>query len=286
VATAIKGTISDVSEAAKHGVLEPPPEGAGRIKRLWHQFKQLFQFYWRGVKMLFQHRKLATAIRKRIDEEKNNGEPSSLTRWESQFLRTHDSDMVKLVPFVLIIVTLEEILPLIVLYAPFLLPSTCILPSQLDRIAAKADEKKLEAIVSAQFLLSAMSEDASASAHDVVAGGLSGLSGEMAWTLCSLMSLSNKGPTFMLRRRLRKHLAYLDSDDTLLKKEHDGATLTTEELRDTLRERGFMTHNVDESKLRPGLKQWLANANDGQQRFLFVLRHALEIDTTRPPTKV
>ena len=35
-------TKKDMDEAAKHGILKPPPEGAGKIKRLFHQAKELF----------------------------------------------------------------------------------------------------------------------------------------------------------------------------------------------------------------------------------------------------
>ena len=58
------------------------------------------------------------------------------------------------------------------------------------------------------------------------------------------MSLSDKGPLFMLRRRLRKHLAYLASDDALLANEHNGASLTTEEVRAAMRERGLWVINL------------------------------------------
>jgi hypothetical protein len=39
-----------------------------------------------------------------------------------------------LVPFVFIAIILEEIIPLIAIWYPEMLPSTCILPSQRDRI--------------------------------------------------------------------------------------------------------------------------------------------------------
>lgn len=46
----------------------------------------------------------------------------------------------RLIPFLLILLILEEALPLVVLYAPFLLPSTCILPNQRARILWKRDD--------------------------------------------------------------------------------------------------------------------------------------------------
>jgi LETM1 and EF-hand domain-containing protein 1, mitochondrial len=46
----------------------------------------------------------------------------------------------------LILIILEEALPLVALYAPFLLPSTCVLPSQQERIEEKAENDKSAAI--------------------------------------------------------------------------------------------------------------------------------------------
>ncbi len=48
----------------------------------------------------------------------------------------------RLVPFLAIVLVLEEVIPLIVLYAPGMLPSTCILTSQRERIDAKRREKQ------------------------------------------------------------------------------------------------------------------------------------------------
>ena len=45
-------------------------------------------------------------------------------------------------PFIAIVLILEEVIPLIVLYAPGMLPSTCVLTSQRERIDAKRREKQ------------------------------------------------------------------------------------------------------------------------------------------------
>ncbi len=42
----------------------------------------------------------------------------------------------------MIIIVAEETIPLVVIYAPFLLPSTCLLPSQRERIENKRREKQ------------------------------------------------------------------------------------------------------------------------------------------------
>jgi LETM1 and EF-hand domain-containing protein 1 len=58
-----------------------------------------------------------------------------------------------LVPFILIALILEEIIPLIVLYAPSMLPSTCILPSQRDRIQEKAMDQALKLMTDYKHVL-------------------------------------------------------------------------------------------------------------------------------------
>ena len=56
-------------------------------------------------------------------------------------------DPSRLVPFLSIIIILEEILPLVIIYAPFLLPSTCKLPAQAKRIDDLADVKRWDSLV-------------------------------------------------------------------------------------------------------------------------------------------
>ena len=56
------------------------------------------------------------------------------------FLR-HSCPIHRVIPFLVIALVLEELIPLIAIYAPFMLPSTCILPSQQQRIEAKRAEK-------------------------------------------------------------------------------------------------------------------------------------------------
>ncbi len=47
----------------------------------------------------------------------------------------------RVVPFLIIALLLEEIIPLIAIYVPSMLPSTCVLPTQRQRIDEKRAEK-------------------------------------------------------------------------------------------------------------------------------------------------
>lgn len=53
----------------------------------------------------------------------------------------HSFSLHRVVPFIVIALILEEAIPLIAIFAPFMLPTTCILPSQQQRIEDQRAEK-------------------------------------------------------------------------------------------------------------------------------------------------
>lgn len=90
----------------------------------------------------------------------------------------------RLVPFLLILIILEEALPLIVLYAPFLLPSTCILPNQRARITWKRDDAQYNARSEARrILLSA------GSLQSIASTGVAGMPKELITSLAKFATL-------------------------------------------------------------------------------------------------
>jgi len=94
-ANAIRLAIEDMRQATQHGILKPPPEGAGALRRLYHQAKELFKFYMRGLKLVYIHRGTVKEIERRLASEKAEGREPQMTRWESQFIRTYQQDLVK-----------------------------------------------------------------------------------------------------------------------------------------------------------------------------------------------
>jgi len=156
------------------------------------------------------------------------------------------------VPFVLTLVILEEALPFIVLYAPGMLPSTTILPSQADRIYDRKEEKKAEALVQAKIFLESTNKS---TPSDTSKLGITKLDDDLAWMICRHVpalefrdsrthmmdrayGLSDRGPRSFVNGRLYKHIAYISSDDRLLIHEGYGERLSFHELRAALSERG------------------------------------------------
>ena len=112
-----------------------------RIDNMWATLKYLFRFYLNGLKQIWHNRRRVQEIR---EEVKTTGR--SLTWEETVLMRTHAADMRKVPLFLLILVTVEELLPLMVIYTPFLLPSTCILPNQQQSIRKRFEVKRDAAV--------------------------------------------------------------------------------------------------------------------------------------------
>lgn len=244
----------DFDEASRHGILASPPADASKIGRLWHQAKEYFKFYLRGLKLVNTHRKQVNEILTRV---KAGGEP--LSRWETRFIKTHRADVRKLVPFVLVLVTLEELIPLMVLYAPFMLPSTCVLPSQRERILSKRRQN-------IALYASSMKEDFRTIAKRAslqVSPSLKCLSRTELLALNGVLNLSTFGPPPFQRRRLTRYLRRITQDDALLEREGLGQRLTLPELQEALDERGFVTSELSRKEMLGNLRGWLSRVNEG-----------------------
>ncbi|CAE6416887.1 unnamed protein product [Rhizoctonia solani] len=239
----IKIAIADVVKAAEQGTLAPPPPDASKIGKLWHQVKELFKFYVRGLKQLLVHRQIVKDIQARGGQ---------MTWEETHFIKTYKEDTIKLIPFLLILLILEEALPLVVLYAPFLLPSTCILPNQRARILWKRDDAQFNARSEARSIL--LSGE---SLQKLAEGGVKEMPADLVSTMARVFGLSTRGPVALHRRRLEKHLEYLINDDRLLVLEETmGSHLDLRNLKVVMSERGFLA-SADESHLRSTLDKRL-----------------------------
>jgi len=246
-------TLADMKYAQIHGVLVPPPADASTLGRLWHQAKELFKFYMRGMKLVYTHRVQAHEMLKRV---KSGGAP--LTRWEARFIARSQSDIRKLVPFVMIVLVIEEIIPLIVLYAPWMLPSTCILPSQRERIEKKRREKQaaIGQVMGKELqgIIESTGHAASLSLRNLT-------DRTQLIALCGLLSLSTFGPAPIRVRRIERHLKSVAEDDARLTEEGMGARLTEPELFDALEERGIVFVGLEPEEARARLAWWLRSAS-------------------------
>ncbi|KAI0633615.1 hypothetical protein C8Q77DRAFT_800731 [Trametes polyzona] len=270
--TVVEVAKEDFQEASKHGILAPPPENASWAGKLLHQAKELFKFYWNGVKLINTHRVRVRAINARV---KSGGAP--LSRWETRFIANYKRDALKLIPFALIIIIAEEAIPLVVIYTPFLLPSTCLLPSQKERIDTKRREKQ-RAFAEAWRPTFERVHATALAKPDAAVDEL--LERDALVPYNGVLSLSTFGPPPMRLRRIKKRMNVLAADDVLLARENAGAHLSPTELREALEERGMVTEGLSTEAMRERLRWWLEHASAPESdpirtRVLLVARNAI-----------
>lgn len=147
--------------------------------------------------------------------------------------------MCRLIPFLIIVLLLEEVIPIIAIYAPFMLPSTTIFPSQLKRIEDKARDKQVS-----------FTDNRALFAKVVQIGQRRGKGLEMvhlselravggATALCGILRLATWGPAPLQLWRIDRHLRHIAEDDVLLAKEDWGMRLTDKDVLKALNERGM-----------------------------------------------
>ncbi|KAJ7668398.1 hypothetical protein DFH06DRAFT_982602, partial [Mycena polygramma] len=243
-------TAKDFADAEALGVLTPPPPGASWAKSTLHKAIQIAKFYYRGVKLVYSRSKMTRAINRRVAA---GGAP--LERWEFRMMHMQSADMKRLIPFVIMAIILEEVIPIIAILSPQMLPSTCILPSQRERIRQQAVDKSFAAMHNYGPLLAPLVKDADSGEIP-----MQSLSGKLPEALCGLLHLSHFGVNPMLTRRIRKHLSFIEKDDTFLAKE-DIRGFSAQELTEALHERGLVTRGLDHSEQVQRLSWWLKSVD-------------------------
>ncbi|KAJ7502769.1 hypothetical protein B0H11DRAFT_1986245 [Mycena galericulata] len=245
-------TVRDIADAESHGILEPPPPGAGWAKSTLHKAIQLGKFYYRGVKLVYTRSKITRDIKKRVQ-----GGGAPLERWEFRMLHTQSADLKRVIPFVLIALVLEELIPVIILWAPRMLPSTCILPSQRERIQEKATDAALALVTAHGPKLAELTR--AANAGEIPLNSIS--SAEVLKVLCGLLQLSSSGLDVLRIRRIRKHLTFIEQDDALLIKEGI-QNLSAQDVLQALNERGVVTRGLDAAAQLKLLKWWIKSVEE------------------------
>ena len=162
--------------------------------------------------------------------------------------------MVRLAPFLIIVVLLEEVIPLIAIYAPFMLPSTCILPSQRERIENAKRSKQAAYVANNRQLFRHLATAESGhlplgllrgnpSLAEVVCGCIFLRSWSLSCVLIMhwhrALRLPTWGPNAMRIWRIRRYLLHISEDDELLIKEDMSAKLSPIEITEALLERGM-----------------------------------------------
>lgn len=233
-----------------------PQNLAERAAHMWSTIKYLFRFYMNGVKQIWLNRRIVLQIKEDVRRSKRD-----YTWEEARMVRIHTSDMLKLPLFLLILVTVEELLPLMVIYTPFMLPSTCILPSQRNKIRQRFEVKREKAI---QALNKTVPSISVLQTNDNTAkAAVAALSPAALKELATVYNLSQWGGSALRRRRVLSHMRMLVQDDQRLETSEtlSSAEDADEKLSYACVQRGIRAVNVSSQDMRLSLRLWLEHTS-------------------------
>ncbi|CEI88523.1 hypothetical protein RMCBS344292_02910 [Rhizopus microsporus] len=252
-----KSLLNETNEAVAN-------QPTSRIGKLIQQSKELVKFYKDGIKLLWSNHKEAKALQLKVQNE-----GYELSRSEFQLIHRAQKDIIKLIPFGIIFCILPESIPLLVIYVPAMIPSTCLKDSQIVlrqkmTMNVLKSAEQVQGIAPEDFLsLPKFQRIAKHYAYDF---DLSRIDRRHLSAYCRFMGLNDYGTQGMLKKRLAKYMDYIEKDDKLLAKEGVD-NLDIKELSTAVEERGMRSLNEPEEQMRRALKYWLAvtqNQQSGQ----------------------
>jgi hypothetical protein len=219
-----------------------------------------------------------------------------ISRSEFQLLKRSEHDIGKLPFFSVLVLVFGEWLVLIVPFIPNAVPGTCRVPKQLQQMQEKAEERRRRSFMlgisepsADQWPDGTISGDSSTSSWPVafnqqyLTDVVGKLRADQLYHLSCTLGLHKHiwdrlqlpPPSFLLRRAIRGRLEYLAQDDLLLLNSDRAATnqgqspnprktakpttsLSPEELRIAVSERGMDVLGYGDDALRERLRWWLA----------------------------
>ncbi|KAJ2558480.1 hypothetical protein EV175_000774 [Coemansia sp. RSA 1933] len=255
--------------------VEPPaivaridPSVPGLTLTKWEKVKAYAKFYLEGIKELWQNGRTVKEIRARVQAG-----GAGVSRKELQIQVRHAQDKVRLVPFVLLVLLLEEISLLVLMVVPSLCPSTCVTYGHALSVAKKHDAVKLGLQAAALERIKGLGLEAAAFGSSETIATLSKTHADSKLFVLSELTRSDLqlvsrfmgvtgriatpiSTTNRLRNLLLNHLEYLQQDDRLLVKEKLMGQLPPTELHAACQERGIPSAGYSDDDLNKALLSW------------------------------
>ncbi|KAJ3323123.1 hypothetical protein HDV06_002135 [Boothiomyces sp. JEL0866] len=261
----------------------PAPETPVPVKKtIWQKVKEEASHYWHGLKLLGTE----TSISSRLLIKVLKG--NALSRREYRQLQRTVGDLLRLVPFVIILVIpfLEFALPVLLRFFPNMLPST--FESKFQEEEKKKNLLKIR-IQMAKFLQETVGEvalsgtgkaDAAKEFNEIFNRVFSS---PQLVSMARYMNLNAFGTDSFLRHNIERRLNQLKLDDQMIVREGP-ENLSIPELQQACSARGIVTVGVSPARMRSELHQWLdLHLVHKIPSSLLLLSHAFQT-TSRPLT--
>ncbi|KAJ1964002.1 hypothetical protein H4R35_007185, partial [Dimargaris xerosporica] len=180
-------------------------------------------------------------------------------------LRQSQQDLRKVIPFAFIALILPESIPFLIVFAPGLIPSTCVTANQ--RKTGREKIKKVRQDIHDTVVEAAARANGPTFDDFKTLKGIIQVADKYQWHLdihglgrpalvnfSRFIGLGALGTTNQLRQRLLDHLEFIQHEDKAIMKE-GLQSLSLDEAKVACEDRGISTHDLTEDRLRALLSQ-------------------------------
>lgn len=259
----------------------PPPlslpardPAASTFSHLFATGKAYLTFYKTGFKQIYINTRLVWSLSSAsgIPPDTPAGQPAepptlrpaATTRSTELLKRRWRHDIRRLPLFALMFVVCGEFTPLVVLALPSVVPLTCRIPRQIEKLRAATESRRRASAARVQDRI----HNASSGSHSTEGSALSHaeVTAHVARSLNLISPLWDRLPlpdsavALLASRRVRAHVAYLDHDGHLLSQAGGVPALEDDEVALACEDRGLPVVDRSAAELRRSLGRWVALA--------------------------
>ncbi|ORY06021.1 hypothetical protein BCR34DRAFT_626749 [Clohesyomyces aquaticus] len=247
--------------------------------------KAYIAFYKTGIKRVRSTAKLAKSLRRK-DSSSPGG--SVLTRAEWQIVRRSRKDLIRLLPFGVLVLVLGEWMPLIAAWITPVVPEACRIPMQVDKALRKKEERRHErlrrvGLDAARLIQKDRKPGSGLSSQSRLGKGVQQGVGHVrvkdlekmgTWDLVNLSARLDAHsrvwdwmfvypPKGILRWGVKRKLEYLERDDGLIGRDGGWERLSGVEVRRACEERGIYVLGKSEKDMGRELGMWFQGRGNG-----------------------
>ncbi|KAG6360857.1 hypothetical protein INS49_011924 [Diaporthe citri] len=261
----------------------PPPlslpardPAASTFSHLFATGKAYLTFYKTGLKQIYINTRLVWSLSSAsgipTDTPAPAGQPAepptlrpaATTRSTELLKRRWRHDIRRLPLFALMFIVCGEFTPLVVLALPSVVPLTCRIPRQIEKLRQAAESRRRASSARIQDKMQSASRgsnstDGSALSHAEVTAHVA-RSLNLISPLWDRLPLPDSAVAVLASRRVRAHVAYLDRDGHLLSQAGGVPALEDDEVALACEDRGLPVVGRSAAELRKSLGRWVALA--------------------------
>ena len=225
--------------------------------------KTYLQFYKNGFKDIFQNIRSARSIGKRLGSSYTTTPEKGvrnglISRAEWHFLDRLRTDVLRLPQFLLILMVCGEFTPFVVIFFSGAIPRRLWIPKQVQKVREKSEARRREVFRNPPAGLDIDRKEAE---HQIIPGPEVLHIGRSLGLYSSLWDRIDLPPLWLIRRRIKKRMDFVELDDFAIRRDGDIEELEAAEVLLAAEMRGLDVLGRKESDLRRDLSDWLLNGS-------------------------